>query len=53
MTTKTRFAMQADLRGVMIWELGQDADAPQRSLLQAIESVLKRPRTRSGVRLRR
>lgn len=52
-TTKTRFAMQADLRGVMIWELGQDADAPQRSLLQAIESVLKRPRTRSGVRLRR
>ncbi len=50
---KTRYAIEAELAGVMIWEVGQDATDPHRSLLRAIEGVLEAPRSRSGVRLRR
>jgi GH18 family chitinase len=33
---KTRFALDSGLRGVMTWELGQDARDPRLSLLEVI-----------------
>lgn len=45
---KTRYALDAKLAGVMIWELGQDASV-QASLLQAIARACHEPRYRISV----
>jgi chitinase len=37
---KTRYAKEAGLAGLMVWEVGQDAADPDTSLLGAIESAL-------------
>ena len=51
--TKTRYAVQSRLAGVMIWELGQDSADPEASLLSAIEEELQAPREKPRVRIRR
>lgn len=38
---KIRYARKEQLAGIMIWEVGQDATDPERSLLQAIGKELK------------
>ena len=38
---KVRFAMEQNLNGIMIWELGQDASADSSSLLKAIHSTVE------------
>lgn len=40
---KVRLAREQGLRGVMIWELGQDAEDPQRSLLESIGRARREP----------
>lgn len=38
---KTRYTLDEELAGIMIWELGQDAAEADRSLLQAIRAELR------------
>jgi GH18 family chitinase len=47
---KTRYARDAQLAGIMIWEVGQDAPEPDASLLRAIGAELDASRRSSAFR---